>query len=359
MKISLLTCLAFLASCDASSHQRKLVLYTDTPESLTLKLTDIFEKKYGIEVEEVMEGTSWLMTRLRAERARPIADVFMGASGTVPGVLGAREGIFFPYTPIAAQAWPWKQGKLQLRDKDWKWFAFAFASLGLVYSSAAVAALELPPTWESLAEPRWRGQLTMWDPSVSGTSTLFLVSSLERAINHGLGEEGGWKFLSGFYHNLKKYSEGGPPLLDVAHGVVRMGLHLDNQFLYYRQKSGPTGASVSFYLPPESPVLSDPAALVAGAPHPAEARLFLTFLLSEEAQRILGTTFWVRDASGRVHLPTGHPYGDKAKEAKKVGGKKQDTVARGLMETALEMDFERMAAGFDRARIHWQNHIEE
>jgi hypothetical protein len=34
-------------------------------------------------------------------------------------------------------------------------------------------------------------------------------------------------------------------------------------------------------------------------------------------------------------------------------------AAEKLLETAMSMDFDWMAVNFDRARIHWQNHIED
>ncbi|MBI2070432.1 MAG: extracellular solute-binding protein [Elusimicrobia bacterium] len=326
-----------------SRDTRKLVLYTDTPESLTLELARRFEEKHGIKVEAVMEGTSWLMTRLRAEQGRPIADVFMGASGTVPAMVLAREGILSAYTPLGLETMPTQEGPLWLRDPQWRWVGFGFASLGLVYDRHEIPKGELPEHWDELADAKWKQGLTIWDPSVSGTATSFLVASLWRLISAGRGEEGGWAFLEAFHQNLKKYAEEGPPAFLVAHGVVRLGLHLDNQFLYYRRKVKENREKLSFYLPRPVFVFTDPVGLVADAPHPDEGKLFIDFLHSPEAQAILSSTFWVKDDRGRIILPPEHPYSD----------------SRQLVNSALVMNFEWMAENFDRARIYWQNHVEE
>ncbi|MBI4063085.1 MAG: extracellular solute-binding protein [Elusimicrobia bacterium] len=345
------------SSCSSRQSKRKLVLYTDTPESLTLELTKRFEELYGIEVEEVLEGTSWLLTRLRAEQNHPIADVFMGASGTVPGVIGKREGLFAPYIPKNFENLPVQGGKLKLRDEDWYWTGFGFAALGLAYDKTRTPWDELPNAWPDLAQPKWKGELTIWDPSVSGTATLFLVASLWRYVGQGRPEEEGWDNLRGFYRNLKKYAEEGPPAFSVSKGLVRLGVHLDNQFLYYRKKVKEGASDLSFYLPQESPILSDPLALVAQSPHPQEAKLFIDFVLSPAAQDILSTTFWIRDAKGRACLPADHPYLEAAGGSKDFNSR--CLAGQILIKDALEMDFDWMAASFDRARVYWQNHVEE
>ncbi|MBI4369307.1 MAG: extracellular solute-binding protein [Elusimicrobia bacterium] len=379
----LVLCLS-LSACSGRNESRRVVLYTDTPESLTLELAGLFEKEYGIKVEAVMEGTSWLMTRLRAERVRPIADVFMGASGTIPGVIGSREGFLASFAPRGWESLPIREGKLQLRDPQWRWVAYGFASLGLAYSRKYTKDEELPRRWEDLSDPKWKGALTIWDPSVSGTATLFLVSSLERATANGRGEEAGWDDLRGFYRNLKKYAEEGPPAFLVANGLVRLGVHLDNQFLYYGRKTKASPEELRFYLPPQSPILTDPVALVEGAPHPEEGKLLIEFLLSSEAQEILNRTFWVRQGPGLYRLPKEHPYSEVQSRISVSGasgagssanGPKSKVRSRGikigkntalrpggaeeLLEGALDMDFEWMAANFDRARIYWQNNIED
>lgn len=334
-----------LVGCRSHGREKKVVLYTDTPESLTLELAKLFEEKHGIKVEAVMEGTSWLMTRLRAERARPIADVFMGASGVLPGVIGAREGWLDRYVPVGWENLPEKEGKLWLRDREWKWVGFGFASLGLAYSLKHTTAEELPERWEDLSQPQWKSSLTIWDPSVSGTATLFLASFLQRARLAGRGEAAGWEDLRGFYRNLKKYAEEGPPAFLVAQGLVRLGVHLDNQFLYYRRKAKISAQELRFYLPEQSVILTDPVALVSGAPHPQEAKLLIDFFLSPSAQEILSRTFWVRSAAGELRLPSEHPYAGVA--------------AAELLARALTLDIDWMANNFDRARIYWQNEIEE
>lgn len=339
--------LSFL-SCAEDSGKRKVVVYTNTPEGVVAQLAQLFETRYGIEVEAIMEGTSWLLTRLRAERRRPIADVFMGAAGAVPAVLAGRDGLLASYIPSGWEDLPATGDQMALRDSQWRWIGFGFASFGLVYSTAFLNPDEVPQTWDELIHPKWRGELTLWDPSVSGTATYFLVYSLERIRRRGGSEEMGWVYLRGFYKNLKKYAEEGPPAFLVSHGIVKLGVHLDNQFIYYRQKASHGKDSLRFHLPKDSPVLTNPIGLVAGAPHAEEGKLFIDFILSPDAQQILAGSFWVRGRDGTIKFPEGYPYGplfaaDRSR----------------LREFFIELNEESMAAQYDRARIYWQNYIED
>lgn len=346
MRFLWLLCVLFCFGSCSQEKKRKLILYTDTPEALTLELTGLFEKQHGIEVEEVMEGTSWLLTRLRAERGHPIADVFMGASGTVPGAIGAREELLAVYQPQVLGQLPVIESGLQLRDPQWRWVGFGFASLGLAYSLTTLQPQELPQSWDNLSDPQWHQDLTIWDPSVSGTATFFLASSLWRAISEGRGENGGWEFLKGFHRNLKKYSEEGPPAFIVAKGIVKLGVHLDNQFIYYKGKLKQGGDSLMFHLPKPYLVVTDPVGLVQGAPHAQEGRLFIDFLFSQEAQQILARNFWIRDHEGHLIAPAQHPLGALIAQSH-------------FQDSVQKFDFDWLAQNFDRIRVHWQNHIEE
>lgn len=328
--------------------ERKAVVYSSMPEGMAQRLSQAFTQKTGVKVEMVLEGTSWLLTRLRAERRRPIADVFMGAAGSVPAIVAAKEGLLETYTPEGWQDLPLSESNLALRDEQWRWVGFAFAAMGLVYSEEYTSPVEAPKTWDELADPRWRGELTLWDPSVSGTATLFLVFSLQRLIHNGANEDAAWEYLRGFYKNIKKYAEEGPPAFLVTHGMVKVGVHLDNQYLYYVDAKSYGYEKLRFVLPEGSPVLTNPVCLVAGSSHALQGKMFIDFLLSPEGQAIVGMSFWVRSREGQIHLPQRHPYWAR------FDGKPAEVT-----KMAANLDLGYMADNFDKARIHWQNYIED
>src|SRR5574341_1423988 len=85
--------------------QQKIVIYAAQDEKTTNEMTRMFteETKIGTEVIRVAAAGT-LATRIRAEKAAPKADVFMGGSVEFHEPL-ATDGLVLPYrSPVVAQA---------------------------------------------------------------------------------------------------------------------------------------------------------------------------------------------------------------------------------------------------------------
>ena len=184
----------------------KVRVYTPFPEMTSKRLKRAFEAKTGIKVVEVKDGTTRLLGRLKAEKARPVADVWYGGGGIVPFMTAAREDLLEPYVPKGYEQMPLRRGNLILRDEEYRWTGMCIIALGYAYNPQIFSEKELPKTWDDLTDPKYKGQIEMWDPSVSGTATLFVGSALQRHINRGEGEEAGWDFLKAYWKNLKGYT---------------------------------------------------------------------------------------------------------------------------------------------------------
>ena len=325
----------------------KVVVYTPFPESISKLLKRSFEAKTGIRVTLVNDGTTRLTGRLRAEKQRPQADVWHGGGGIVPFMAAAEDDLLEPYVPQGYKEMPQTRGNLILRDKDFRWTGMCIIALGYAYNPQLLPEDELPKTWDELADPRFRGQIEMWDPGVSGTAMLFLGSSLQRAINRGEDEEAGWDFLKGYWQNLKGYTVEGKPAFNVARGSVGIGIHFEHQVLDFmeEQAGGSLGSggseNIAWYLPPDSPVSVDPIALIKNGPNPDNAKKYIDFVMSEEGQQIVNRFFFSVDPE----LPP--PPGMK------------DLSLELLTEKAQKLDTEWMAENRSRIRKRWQNEVEQ
>ena len=325
----------------------KVVVYTPFPEITAKRLKRAFEAKTGIKVIEVKDGTTRLLGRLRAEKSRPVADVWYGGGGIVPFMTAARDGLLEPYVPEGYQNMHQSRGNLILRDKDFHWTGMCIIALGYAYNPQLFTEEELPKTWDELAEPRFKGKIEMWDPGVSGTATLFLGSSLQRYMNRGLGEEAGWDFLKSYWKNLKGYTVEGKPAFNVARGSVGIGIHFEHQVLDFmeEQSGGNLGSAdtqnIHWYLPPDSPVSVDPIALIRGGPNSENGKRFIDFVMSEEGQGIVNRFFFSVDPS----LPPPQAMPDLTMEM--------------LTERAQLLDVEWMAENHSAIRKRWRNEIEQ
>lgn len=329
-----------------SAAARKVVVYTPFPEITAKELGRAFTARTGIEVEQVLEGTAKVFARVRAEKRHPRADVWYGGGGMIPFLAATREGLLEPYTPKGWGGREVGKGNLIWRDPDWSWVGLGVIALGYAYNPQKISEADLPKTWADLADPRWRDQIEMWDPAESGTAMLFLEAAILRAIQRGEGEEAGWKYLTDFFRNLKRYTREGKPAFAVARGEVLLGIHFEHQVLeFLAEQAGDAQIAevqenIRWYLPPDSPVLVDPIALIKGGPNPEGGRAFIDFCFSEEGQRILNRFFISVDPG--VPPPPGLP----------------GVTFDFLLSKAQKLDAAWMAERYDSVRKRWQNEVE-
>ncbi len=342
--VTLLTgCASYFGSGIQGPH---VVVYTPFPHRTAKELARVFEQRTGIKVIQVLEGTTKVYSRLQTEKHNPRADVWYGGGGMIPFIAAAHDGLLAPYIPKGWDKLPINQGNLILRDPEWRWVGMVVIALGYAYNPQITPPSQLPHTWDELADPRWKNQIEMWDPASSGTAMLFLDASLLRYINHGRGEEAGWKYLARFYKNLKPYTVEGKPAFNVARGHTKIGIHFGHQVIdFIHQQGGEEEVdsppdNIRWYLPPESPVIVDPIALIKGAPHPKEAKKFIDFVLSKEGQAIVNKLFFTIDPS----FPPPPLLG---------GITRKDLESR-----ALKLNPQWMAKRYDDIRRRWQNEIE-
>src|SRR5207253_6935582 len=98
----ILLCIALTAcGCgkQTASARETVMVYTAFPGRTPDKWAEAFEKKTGIHVEQVREGTTKIYSRLRAEKGYPRADVWIGGGGMVPFITAANQGLLEPYHP--------------------------------------------------------------------------------------------------------------------------------------------------------------------------------------------------------------------------------------------------------------------
>lgn len=334
------------AGSPAAGAAGKVVVYTPFPEITANELAEAFTKKTGIQVEQVLEGTTKVFGRLRAEKNHPRCDVWYGGGGMIPFMTATKDGLLEPYKPKGYEDLPPARGNLIVRDADWNWVGMGVIALGYAYNPQKLKEDEIPKTWDELADPKWKGQIEMWDPAESGTAMLFLESALLRHIEDGAGEEAGWEYLTKFFGNLKRYTREGKPAFSVARGETLIGIHFEHQVLEFLAEQSRDAQvadvqkNIHWYLPPDSPVIVDPIALVKGGPNPEAGKAFIDFCMSPEGQKIVNRFFFSMDP--KMPPPANLP------------GVTMDD----LMQKAQKLDPVWMAENYDPIRKKWQNDVE-
>jgi iron(III) transport system substrate-binding protein len=271
------------ASGSASAKAGSVIVYCSTDREFAEPVFRAFEQKTGTKVLPVYDTeetkTAGLTARLVAEAAHPKADVFW-SSDTSRAVALVERGLAAPYASPSAAAIP-----PAYRDPQSRWTGFAARIRVILYNTERVKPEEAPKSILDFTRPAWRGRFAIPNPHF-GT-----MSFQAAALFVKWGEGRATEFFRALKENGAVIAAGNSDVKDrVSDGRVAAGIvDEDDAVVALREKK-----PVAIVIPDQqgadalgTPVMPNTAMEVRGAPHPEEARRFLDFLLSAEAESIL------------------------------------------------------------------------
>ncbi len=287
--------LAAVAGCRSGPPQesaaspakgRTVVVYSSTDKEFAELVFKAYEEKTGVKVLPLYDTeetkTAGLTARLVAEKEHPRADVFW-SSDTSRAVALVDQGIAEPYASPQAEAIPARH-----KSPAALWTGFAARIRVCLYNTAQVKESEAPRSILDLAKPRWKGRFAIANPHFGTTS--FQVAALFAKW----GDAKATEFLQSLKANGVVIAAGNADVKDrVSDGRVAVGiLDEDDAVVALREKK-----PVALVIPDQegpgalgTPLMPNAALLIRGAPHPEEARRFIDFLVSAEAEKILAAS---------------------------------------------------------------------
>ena len=184
-----------------------------------------------------------------------------------------------------------------LRDAQGRWVGACLAAFGICYNTDSVARLGIshpPAAWADLADPRYRNELALADPTQSGSVAKAFEMLLQQQMAAAPSPEEGWRrgfqLIQRIAANARYFTDSATEIpYSVQIGDAAAGMCVD---FYGRFESEAVrradGSSRLQYLTPEggSSTGADPMALFRGAPHPELGREFIEFVLSEAGQKL-------------------------------------------------------------------------
>ncbi len=235
---------------------------------------DAFTKATGIKVQYVEAGSAVVVDRLEREKSNPQADVL----GTLPPFIqkAAADGLLQAYTPRAAV-------HIAANDKDPKGRFYAMVNNypNWIYNDTV---LKTPPaTYDALLDPKFKNKIQYSTPGQAGDGTAVMLQ-----VFHAFGsKQAGFAYLKKLQaNNLGPSSSTGKltALVNkgeiwVSNGDIQMNSSQmrDNPNIRIFFPAGPDGTRSTFPLPYD-------VGLVTGAPHSANGKKLIDFLLSKQAQ---------------------------------------------------------------------------
>ena len=261
-------------------------LYTarhyDTDEAIYANFT----RATGIRVNRIEAEADSLMQRMRAEGANSPADIFVAVDAG--RLWRAHEaGLLQPVRSAALEA----AVPANFREPEGHWYGLSKRARVLVYDKARLRASDIP-TYESLADPKWRGKILV--RSSTHVYNLSLVGALIAAHGEAKAEE----WARGIVANLARPPRGGDT--DQIRGVAagEGEIAIVNQYYYanlmrsMREADQAVVAKTAVHFPNQGAGERGAHVNIAGAgvarhsPNRANAVRFLEYLAAPEAQAI-------------------------------------------------------------------------
>ena len=268
--------LAFLAGC--SPRNDEIVVYTSVDSIYAEEIFAAFTRETGLVVRPVYDTeeakTLGLVHRLIAERGFPQADVFWNGECSRTAML-KREGLLEPYDSPSAKGIP-----ASMRDADGAWTGFGARARVIVYNTDRVKSP--PRTLDELTRAEWKGRVAIANP-VFGTSAAHAV-----ALAQSRGLEAALRYFAALKENGVRVVGGNSHVRDlVAQGQADVGI-TDTDDVWIGKARGD---KIEMVYPDQDGagtlVIPNSAALIKGAPHAAQARRFLDFLLRPATEAAL------------------------------------------------------------------------
>ncbi|MDT4966156.1 MAG: iron(III) transport system substrate-binding protein [Acidobacteriota bacterium] len=276
--IALLLIALLVVSCSRSgTKQRSLLIYTPHGQDLLKDFIARFKQVHpDIDVQFLDMGSRQVLERVRAERNRPQADLWWGAAHTTFQT-AADEDLLAPYRPTWADKVP-----ETARDSQDRWFGTYETPEVIVYNSELVKAEEAPKDWDEVLDPRWRDKVLIRTPLPSDSMRAIFGAMIWRFYKDTNSSKGGYDWLRRLDANVHEYTADGTFLMQkLVRGEGLITLWDMPDVRLYREKKH---FNVDYVIPKSgTPVITDGIAIIKGAPHSDEARLFYEFVTTPES----------------------------------------------------------------------------
>ena len=263
-------------------QERVLSLYSaldpdETKIYLSAYLKKVESEGGSLKIKLQRMSSGEVFARVDAERTRPTMGLWFGGSST-DFVAAAERGLLEPYKP-ALDFEPKDEG----HDPDWRWTGFYFGVIGYAVNTERLKLLGAKPprSWNELLAPGFRGEIGMAYPYTSGTAYTVLSSMVQH-----LGEAKAMDYFRRLDRNIHHYNKSGSSCVtQVGLGEITVGVAFSHDIL---KKGVSKGYPVALSLPTDGAGYEIGAmALIKNGPDHEEAKKFMEWMLSPEAQSLM------------------------------------------------------------------------
>ena len=246
-----------------------LVIYNAGTVDMGEDLVRAFKAKHrGINVEVIRAGSGEIITRVKAEAKRPQGDIILAM---------AKENMEVVYDLL--ESYKVKEDRAfpnNVKDtKGNKYWGFSFNIQAFIINTERVPMSKAPKSWKDLGDKKWRGEVVMANPALSGSAYAQLFQMV------GLY---GWDHIN----NVRKVTTFVPKstLVYTFVGRGEFGIGVTGEGNVFTEKS--KGNPVEAVYPSEGTGLRfDASGIIKGGPNLKSAKIFMDWITTKEALSIV------------------------------------------------------------------------
>ncbi len=200
------------AAATAAKPTGRISVYSALNESTNNAFVAAFKQaNSGIDVDLLpLAAAGELQTRIRAEKASPKADVFIGGSSEFHDPLG-KEGLLESYTSPNASAIA-----AEAKDPNGNWTGWYFGIFGFVSNTDRLnkeVGGAKPKTWDDLLDAKWKGKLILPSPVLTGGGYIFIATQVFR---FNRDEDKAMDFMKKLHANIAQYPGTSPQSISLV-----------------------------------------------------------------------------------------------------------------------------------------------
>ncbi len=295
----------------AFAQSGTVVVYAGGGSKVNKALAKAFKKVHPkIDVELLNLGGGEALTRIRAEKENPRADIFFS---TVEA-LGANLELLASYKAAEHDIYPaWAVGTNN------KHYGVELAMMIFIVNTELMPLADAPKSWKDLADSKYKGKIIMANPSLSGSAYSQLAQMIQLY---------GWDVAGKVIENAIFVPKSRLVYSQVAKGEFAIGLTEESRVYSQMAK----GYKVAPVYPAEgtAPRLSS-VGIVKGGPNPENAKIFFDWRLSKAANaiqvKVRGKRVVRSDVKARGNMPSMASIKTFKYDAKAAGAKRKEILA--------------------------------
>jgi iron(III) transport system substrate-binding protein len=245
-----------------------LVIYNAGSPEMGDDLVKAFKAKYpDIKVDVIRAGSGELITRIKAEAAKPQGDVIMAIAKENLEVM---VDLLQAYKVKEDAAFP-----AGVKDPNGLFYGFSYNIQAFIVNTELVKPEDMPKSWKDLGDKKWSGKIVLANPALSGSSFAQMFQMV------GLY---GWDHINAVRKVATYVPTSTLAYTLVSRGEFAIGVTGEGNVFTEKSKGMPV---VAVYPSEGTGLRFDASAIIKGGPNLANAKVFMDWMTTKEAMGIV------------------------------------------------------------------------